>query len=152
MQMQKKLQKNVFVYLMTFAALSILGCNGLLPEEEIYRPEYEPQPSVFGILSPDPRFEFVIVEMTQRLDDRYSQSTIVKEAMVHIMGPSDTVRFTFFQDLSQCENGGYCFAYRERGMYIDRDQAFQAQPGSTYALRVQLPDGRIVTGSARVPE
>lgn len=146
------LLRKTIVKLMAFTSLFILGCDGLLPDEEIYRPDHEPEPSVFSIISPDPRFEFVVVELTKRLNERDSQSAIVNDAMVHLMSATDTVRFTFFQDSTQCRFGGYCGGYREQGVYIDRDQAFQAQPGSSYALHVQLPDGRIVTGSARVPE
>ncbi len=133
------------------------GCE---MEPEFFRPDYTPQVSVFGLLSNDSTYQFVIVERTRRLGEPETVvdennnwtpvNTIITDAVVTITGGNDTVQFSFFQE----ENSNYknwFSSYREAGIYLDLNHDFHPKPGTTYHLSVKTPDGHQVTASTYVP-
>jgi hypothetical protein len=127
-----------------------IGCGGfsLSPELERYRPDYQPELSIFGLISPDERFEFVIVERTLQIyEEKHTTANIIKEAKVSLISAADTVAFTFYQN----ESCNTCSFYYRYGIYLDQNHAFRAQPGETYNLVVETPDGRRAAGTARMP-
>ena len=44
------------------------------------------------------------------------------------------------------------YEYINKGMYLDLNNEFCAEPGKTYQLVVKISDGRTVTGTTTVPE
>ena len=141
-----------------FLVLLYTACDLTKPED--YDPDYTPEISVFGLLSPEPRFTFVVVERTMRIGERdygfygdgarQSPDTIIKDARVRILSAQDTVRFSFHQDTSAMD---YWFGsnYRQKGLYLDLENKLGVEPGVTYHLLIETADGRVVRGTTRIP-
>ena len=128
--------------LLSFPLLALLvACNGLTPDPEIYRPDYEPESSVFGVISPNAAYEFVLVERPRRLDEAFLANTIIENAKVIIASEEGSTQFTYSRVVPNFQGG----------LYVDRSNSFRAVPGETYTLVIDVPDGRRVTGSTRVP-
>jgi hypothetical protein len=129
--------------------LLVSGC-GYSTKKEIYNPDYEPEISVFSVISTDNGDEFVIVEKTMRLNenDLNSASTIINDAQVFIKSGADNVQFRFYK-----RPGGSFWRddYLSLGMYLDLNDQFRAETGRTYQLTVRVPDGRTVTGTTTIP-
>ncbi len=136
--------------------LLFVGCQGLLPEPEVFEPNYEPEVGVFGLLGPGEPYNFVVVERTVTIEE-YDRTvynferiqTVIEDARVVVSSEADTVEFSF----SRKGTGAYRFywPYDRKGMYVDRSRRLETQPGRLYRLEVHLPDGRIVRGRTRVP-
>ncbi len=137
--------KNIRRALIFVAAIIcwLVGCGGfsLSPDPEVYQPDYKPELSVLAVISPDKRFEFVYVERTRTLQEESSTATIIKDATVQIISGGDTAQFSFIETPIRSW----------AGLYLDRNNSFQARAGVVYTLLVTLPDGRMVKGKARVP-
>jgi len=129
--------------------LLISGC-GYSTKKEIYNPEYEPEISVFSVISTDNGDEFVIVEKTMRLNesDLNSSSTIIDDAQVFVKDGTENVQFRFYK-----RPGGSAWRddYLSLGIYLDLNNELRAETGRTYQLTVRVPDGRTVTGSTTIP-
>ena len=131
---------------------SLMACT--LPKEELFEPDYEPEVSVFGVLSNDADYEFVIVERTLLLNEDFEnndtqQSLIIDDARVFVIGATDTVEFFFKQDKSVRGNDSeFTLA---RGAYFDSSHGLEVIPGERYSLSVELADGQCVTGETWIP-
>lgn len=141
-------------YLIIFVCFLLVSCSGFSIKEEVYMPEYTPEISVFGVLSNNGSQEFVVVERTMQLNERYEtghSKITIDDAIVTIMSDSDTTEFMFTENvnhMSYYAEGDYIIS----NMYVDFNQKFFAIPGKSYKLKVQVPDGREVTAQTTLPE
>jgi len=139
--------------------LLLFACNGFQPKEEIYEPDYKPQVVVFSLISPDKGYNYAIVERTLSLKeyDRISYggnsaSSIIKDAVVKIIHDRDAVQLSFHQSQSSDDEDYYYSDYFRRGIYLDKKNELVVKPGEIYRLRVELADGKVITGTTRVPK
>jgi len=152
--MIKLFRKTIFLSILPI----LFSCKGFSPEPEIYDPNYTPEIGVFGLISNDEDFEFVIVERTLTLEEEnrikfgvgnIQINTIIKNATVSIYDEFDTTYFSFYQ---QEPSGNYFWGeYLQKGIYLDREQKFLAKPGKTYKLKVEIPGKKTITGTAKMP-
>jgi len=144
------MRKIIIIISMVFI---LCGC-GYKTVTEIYSPDYTTEISVFSIISTDNGDEFVIVERTMQLNENDESipagtNTIIDDADVYIIGNGDTVQFTFYREPENQYNN---YTYSSKGMYLDVNNEFRAQPGKTYRLVVITADGSTVTGTTTVPD
>jgi hypothetical protein len=141
--------------------LSFIAGMNCENKPEIYRPDYTPEISVFAMISPDEKYEFVVVERTMLLNEKeywdserfVRPATVISDAIVEIGLDDDFVPFKFYQNV-EGDREIYAPVMPENiidGYYLDLDHRFRAQAGQTYHLRIRTPDGRIVSGVTTVP-
>jgi len=121
-------------------------------------PNYSPEIVVFGLISNDEAYKFVIVERTLTLEqenrirylgNRDQIETIINNAIVFVYDEVDTAYFTFYQ---REPNAAYFYNdYFQRGIYLDLEHKLTITPGKTYQLKVEIPGEKIITGSTKMP-
>lgn len=128
-----------------------------IPSPEIYEPDVPTQIGVFGLVSPDSSYEFVIVEKTLTIDEynRYTYAddpmeTIIRNAKVDVMTEQDTARFVLLASPFPASHFHY-EDYYQNALYIDYHHHLNPGPGKRCWLRVTVPDGRIITGETCIP-
>jgi len=138
--------------IMIIPVILLIHCDYSTITED-YNPDYQPELSVYSLISTDGSDEFVIVERTRLINEYDSLNggnfTIIDDAEVLIINETDTCRFTFYKKSPSDTVPDESYLYK--GMYLDLNNEFQAIPGKTYQLIVTTSDGKKVTGSTTVP-
>ncbi|MBN2009662.1 DUF4249 family protein [candidate division KSB1 bacterium] len=133
----------------------LFACDGFVPKKEVYAPDYATEVNVFGMICYGGDDEFVVVERTMHVNEvdewdiNRTPNLIIDNAIVQIIGASDTVTFDFY-----CKPIDSHFRpddYDYKGIYLDRRDEFQAQPGVSYELRVTVPGIGKLAATTQVP-
>ncbi|HES58862.1 MAG TPA: hypothetical protein ENO18_00405, partial [Caldithrix sp.] len=86
--------------IMIIPVILLIHCDYSTITED-YNPDYQPELSVYSLISTDGSDEFVIVERTRLINEYDSLNggnfTIIDDAEVLIINETDTCRFTFYK-------------------------------------------------------